>query len=349
MSRSAAPRGSDTALAATGPDEETTLLPVAADLAESVAGWQGWLATERRASPHTLAAYQRDLRSFLFFLSQHLGGPPDLATLAGIGAAELRAWLAERLGRGLAQASSARALAVVRGFFRYLARQGVVTNPATLRVRSARRPPWTPRALDEAGARQLLDAAAGAADRADWVARRDVALLSVLYGCGLRLGEALALNRNALDGDGPLRIVGKGRKERQVPVLPVIRRAIAAYVSACPFAGDAEEPLFVGVRGKRLDPGVAQRRMRELRAQLGLGDSVTPHAMRHSFATHLLARSGDLRGIQELLGHAQLSTTQRYTRIDPGRLVAVHQASHPRDRTKRPDSPNTAPSARPER
>lgn len=347
MSRAAAAPGDGSGAA--GADEGSgPPLPVAPDLAAAIAGWRDWLATERRASPHTLAAYQRDLRGFLFFLAGHLGGPPDLAALAGLGAAELRAWLAARLARGLAQSSSARALAVVRGFFRFLARRGLADNPAPLRVRAARRPPWTPKALAEGDARELLDVAADGDGTAPWIARRDVALLTLLYGCGLRLGEALALDRSALAGATTLRVLGKGRKERQVPVLPVVKEAVAAYLAACPFAGGADAPLFVGARGKRLDPGVAQRRVRALRAGLGLADSVTPHALRHSFATHLLARSGDLRAIQELLGHAQLSTTQRYTRVDPGRLVAVHRASHPRDRARSPAGGGaTAPTPRP--
>jgi len=304
---------------------------VAADLGPPLDAWVAWLASERRCSPHTLDAYRRDVADFLSFLAQHLGGPADRAALTNLRAADFRAWLAARAGRGLKPSSTARALSTIRGLFRFLDRRGVVHNHALLSVRGPRLPQGVPKPLgvDEAG--DAIDTAPVLSDD-DWVGHRDVAVLTLLYGCGLRLGEALGLDgRDAPDGD-TLTVTGKGNKQRTVPVLPVVRDAVAAYRAACPHRLTPDGPLFVGARGGRLHPRIVQGRMQDLRALLGLPAHATPHALRHSFATHLLAGGGDLRAIQELLGHASLSTTQRYTAVDTARLVEVYDGAHPRAR-----------------
>jgi integrase/recombinase XerC len=301
-----------------------------AGLQAAVAGWRAWLAEERRASPHTLDGYGRDLAAFLGFLADHLGKQPGLDDLGALRPADIRAFLARRDHDGLARPSQARAVSSLKSFFRHLDRQAILHNPALAAVRSPRLPRSVPKPL---AADEALDtlAAAGEAQSTPWLAARDTALFTLLYGCGLRLGEALALNRAQAPKGEAMVITGKGRKQRLVPVLPVVAKAVAAYLAQCPpAAGDA--PLFVGARGARLNPGVVQRQMRRLRALLGLPDTATPHALRHSFATHLLAGGGDLRTIQELLGHASLSTTQRYTAVEAAALAAVYDKAHPRAR-----------------
>jgi integrase/recombinase XerC len=300
-----------------------------ADLARAVDQWRDWLAAERRASAHTLDAYGRDLAAFLAFLVDHLGAEPDLAALAGLGAADFRAFLAHRGADGLGRSSLARTMSTLRGFFKHLDRAGLVHNPALKAVKSPRPPKSVPKPL---AADEALEALSTAAELHDdpWLAARDVALFTLLYGAGLRLGEALALRRRDIPKGETMVITGKGRKQRVVPVLPVVKDAIADYLARSPYPMEADEPLFLGARGGPLNPGVVQRQMRRLRLLLGLPDTATPHALRHSFATHLLAGGGDLRTIQELLGHASLSTTQRYTQVDAARLTAVYQAAHPR-------------------
>ncbi len=300
-------------------------------LAMAVAEWRAWLADEKRASIHTLAAYSRDLGDFLSFLAEHLGGPPSLKDLRNLRPADFRSYLARRAAAGLARASSARALSALRSFFGRLDRQGLVRNAALAAVRSPRAPQPVPKPLSVAEARQALDGAGELAPE-PWVAKRDAALLTLLYGCGLRLGEALNLDRKDAPRAETMVITGKGRKQRMVPVLPIVIEAIGDYLAVCPHRLGPDDPLFVGKRGKRLAAGVVQKRMREIRAVLGLPETATPHALRHSFATHLLASGGDLRTIQELLGHASLSTTQRYTEVDAARLMAVYRSAHPRAR-----------------
>jgi len=311
---------------------------VAGDVAlrRAVARWRAWLWGERRASPHTLDAYDRDVAGFLAFLAEHLGGPPSVGDLATLSAADVRGWLARRGAKGVGRASQARGLSTVRGFFRWLDREGLAHNPAIAQVRGPRPPSAVPRALAEDEAREVLQAAPTLPD-AGWVAARDLALLTLLYGAGLRLGEALGLKRRDAPTGATLVVTGKGRKQRVVPVLPVVAEAVTAYLDACPYRLDGDGPLFVGVRGGPLNPGVVQRQVRTLRDLLGLPDSATPHALRHSFATHLLGRGGDLRTIQELLGHASLSTTQRYTDVDSARLRRLYDHAHPRAR--RGDAP----------
>ncbi|MGO8921090.1 MAG: tyrosine recombinase XerC [Stellaceae bacterium] len=301
----------------------------APDLVEAIARWQRWLGDERRASPHTLAAYGSDLAAFLDFLGEHRGAEPSLAELGALTPADFRAYLAARAGDAAARSSTARGLSVLRGFFRFLDRRGLVRNAALAAVRTPKLPRSVPKALSADDADTALDAAEDA--RAPWIGKRDVAILTLLYGCGLRLGEALGLTRRqAPVAPGPLTVTGKGNKTRQVPVLPQVAEAVAGYLALCPYRLAPEEPLFLGARGGPLHPRLVQKKMQELRAQLGLPEKATPHALRHSFATHLLAGGGDLRAIQELLGHASLTTTQRYTAIDAARLIAVYDKAHPR-------------------
>ena len=302
----------------------------APDLAEAIAAWQSWLGAERRASPHTLAAYGRDLAAFLNFLVSHLALVPGLAALEALEPADFRAALAERSAAGAERSSTARFLSVVRGFFRFLARRGLAQNAALAAVRTPKVKRTLPKALSEDEAAAALEAA-GTLARAPWERQRDVALLTLLYGCGLRLGEALGMRRGEAPlAPGSITITGKGGKARLVPILPAVAAAIRDYVKLCPHRLAAQGPLFVGTRGGPLHPRLVQGRMAALKAQLGLPDGASPHALRHSFATHLLAGGGDLRAIQELLGHASLSTTQRYTAIDARRLAAVYDKAHPR-------------------
>jgi integrase/recombinase XerC len=314
------------------------LAPLAADaftataaLRATILHWQSWLLNERRASLHTVAAYGRDLAAFLAFLAEHRGERPDIGTLEALAPSDLRAWLARRAREGLARSSTARALAVVRSFFRYGARNEVFTSTAIGAVRTPKLPHAVPKPLTASDALEVIDKAAVLSEK-PWIAARDQALFTLLYGCGLRIGEALGLKRHEAPQSEMLRVTGKGRKERVVPVLPAVREAIAAYLAACPYDPGPSGALFLGARGGALDPAIAQAALRKLRVWLGLPDTATPHALRHSFATHLLAAGGDLRAIQELLGHASLSTTQRYTEVETDQLIAVYEKAHPRAR-----------------
>ncbi len=304
---------------------------------EAVAAFLDWMARERRASPLTIEAYRSDLAGFLGFLAVHLGMEPDLEALGRLSQADLRAWLAhaaspkpgstaglQRSRRGLSNASRARHLSAVRSLFRFLTRQHGVSNPAPGLLGTPRAPSPIPRALSpEAALAVTLEATQ--ADEVRWQAR-DTALFTLLYGAGLRIAEALALAPGDVPAAGPLRVLGKGGKQRLVPLLPAVRQALQSWLRLHP-GGDA---LFVGARGGRLAAGVARRTMRLYRQGAGLPEHATPHALRHSFATHLLAGGADLRSIQELLGHASLSTTQRYTSVDETTLMAVWRRSHPR-------------------
>ncbi len=306
----------------------------APDLVDAIQRWQSRLADERRASPHTLAAYGRDLAQFLGFLQEHRGTVPTLAELAALRPGDFRAYLAHRASGDLARSSRARALSVLRGFFRFLDRADLVHNAALAAVRTAKLPKSVPKALSAEDALAVVDGA-GDDDQAPWIRARDVAIASLLYGCGLRLGEALRLTRRqAPVAPGTMTVRGKGGKERQLPVLPEVAQAVAAYVELSPHTLVLDGPLFRGVRGGPLHPRLVQRQMTALRAALLLPESATPHALRHSFATHLLAGGVDLRAIQELLGHASLSTTQRYTAIEAERLLEVHAKAHPRAKSR---------------
>jgi integrase/recombinase XerC len=308
-------------------------LIAAPDAAQAAEDWYRWLVDEKRTAPLTLEAYRRDLSAFLAFVRDHVGAPPGLEALAGLRTADFRAWLASRADPRdpYARTSTARALSAVRGFFRFLDKRGLAHNPAIGSVRTPKLPHAIPKPLTEAEAGDLLDLVATEA-RQPWVAARDLAVLTLLYGCGLRIAEAIGLNRRDTPAAETMVITGKGDKQRLVPVLPVVRQAIDAYLAVCPHPLGPDDPLFVGVRGGRLNARTVQALVQKLRGLLGLPESATPHALRHSFATHLLAGGGDLRAIQELLGHASLSTTQRYTDVNAEQLLKVYDRAHPRAR-----------------
>lgn len=293
--------------------------------------WHVWLADERRSSAHTVDGYVRDVLAFLVFVAEHTGGPASLDTLLRIGPRDFRAWLSRRSKSGLGRASTARAFSAVRGFFRWLERNDHGKNHAIRTVRTPKLPQAVPKPLDVTDATAAVTAV-GELSSEPWVAARDIALMTLLYGCGLRISEALGLTRREAPTADSLRVTGKGNKQRAVPVLPVVREAIDSYVAKCPWPMEPDGPLFLGTRGGPLSPRVVQRQMQRLRGWLGLAETATPHALRHSFATHLLAGGGDLRSIQELLGHASLSTTQRYTAVEPEKLLREYRATHPRAR-----------------
>jgi integrase/recombinase XerC len=299
------------------------------DLRVAIGLWADWLTGERRASAHTVAAYGRDLVFFLDFLTEHLGQPPSLAALKDLRPRAYRAYLTRRMEAGLKRSSLARALSVLRGFARFLQRRGFGSTSALASLRPPKMPPWVPHPLTIEEAAHVL-AAVGETARTDWKGKRDTAILTLLYGCGLRASEALGLTRAEAPLGETLVVTGKGSKQRLVPVLPVVRRAVADYLAACPFALPAAGPLFVGPGGRPVSVRLVQRRMAALRQSLDLPETATPHALRHSFATHILDRGGDLRTIQELLGHVSLSATQRYTAVETGRLATMYEAAHPR-------------------
>jgi len=302
--------------------------PAAAALGEAVALWGAWLTDERRASPHTVDAYARDVAAFLAFMARHLGGAPGPADMARLAPADLRAWLARRAVEARARTSTARALSAVKSFFRRAERAGLFANPAVAAVRAPRLPRALPRPLAVDEAEAAVEAAHGPEA---WIAARDRALFLLLYGAGLRIGEALRLAvRDAAGPPDHLVVLGKGGKQRVVPLLPAVREALAAYAALRPGVAGPGDPLFLGARGGRLDAAVAQARFRAIRRELGLPETATPHALRHSYATHLLGAGADVRTIQELLGHASLSTTQRYTEVDEASLLKAYRAAHPR-------------------
>jgi integrase/recombinase XerC len=295
--------------------------------------WLNHLAHERRLSPKTLEAYGRDLRQFVSFLAEHLGGAPALADIAALKPADLRAFLGRRRRDGVGNRTLMRQLAALRSLARFGERTGKLTAAAFAATRGPRIGKSLPRPLEASAARAVTQADTRAGEARDqWILARDAAVLALLYGCGLRISEALSLTRAQAPvqpGD-TLTVIGKGNKTRMVPVLPVVVSTIAEYLALCPWRLPPEGPLFLGAKGGPLSPRIIQLAVEGLRGALGLPSSATPHSLRHSFATHLLGRGGDLRAIQELLGHASLSTTQIYTRIDSARLMAAYDAAHPR-------------------
>jgi len=303
-------------------------LPVSNELKQVIAAWEEWLRHVKRASEHTVTAYHIDLDHFCRFLSQHLGAEVTLGDLRKLEPRDIRSWLAARSGH-FESASTARALSTVKSFFRWLEKQGTIENAAIFHIRSPKIKKSLPRALAEGQAAQAMQAVATQHDE-EWVNKRDLALLVLIYGCGLRISEALSLRYGDIPKGDSLTIIGKGNKQRAVPVLPIIKEAIADYVAVCPYPFSDISPLFLGQRGKALDPAIFQLQLRKARRAIGLPESATPHAFRHSFATHLLSAGGDLRSIQELLGHASLSTTQRYTHVDKERLMKAYENAHPR-------------------
>lgn len=306
----------------------STAFLVDADIEKLIAKWQRDLGAVRRLAANTLDAYQRDLAQFLSFLAVHTGGPVSLATLAEMRAADIRAFMAARRQHELSSRSLARSLSAIKSFFRFLEREGAVSTEAFNVIRSPKQPKSVPKALTVGEAKATLTATGELEDR-PWVAARDIAVLALCYGAGLRISEALGLTRADLEGE-VLRVTGKGNKTRLVPLIAPVREAIEQYLSLSPFKLGPSQPLFRGVKGGVLSPRLIQLRVAQLRGALGLPPSATPHALRHSFATHLLGRGGDLRSIQELLGHASLSTTQVYTAVDTERLLESYRAAHPR-------------------
>jgi integrase/recombinase XerC len=271
------------------------------------------------------------VRQFLGFLAEHLGGAPSLKELAALAPADVRAFLAARRAKGIGSRSLMRTLAGVRGFARFLERNGKGKVGALAAVRAPKIAKTLPRPLSIAAARGVTDPGLSAGDeREPWLAARDAAVLALLYGGGLRISEALGLKRTDFGSRDTVTVTGKGRKERMVPVLPQVAKLIADYVALCPYNLPQDGPLFVGAKGGPLSARVVQLSMARLRGALGLAETATPHALRHSFATHLLARGGDLRSIQELLGHASLATTQIYTEVDAERLIEAYRSAHPR-------------------
>lgn len=300
------------------------------DLLAQAQAWISHLSSERRLAENTLEAYERDLRQFLAFLTGHLGGAPDLAAISELRPADIRGFLAARRGDGAGNRTVARGLAAIRSFLRFLQKRGLVNAAGVNAMRAPRQPKSLPRPMTDNQALALTEFDSQLAEE-PWVAARNAAVMTLLYGCGLRISEALALTPSDLTADRTsLSVTGKGGKTRIVPLLEVARQAVADYRRLCPWTLEAHAPLFRGVRGGALQPAIIQKEMRKMRSALGLPDSATPHALRHSFATHLLAGGGDLRSIQELLGHASLSTTQIYTGVDTARLLDAYAKAHPR-------------------
>ncbi len=305
---------------------------IAEEMQGEIEIWLRHLGSERRLSPLTLEAYARDVRQFLAFLAEHWGGAPTVSALNDMKPADIRAFMARRRSETVESRTLMRQLAALRSLFRWLERAGKATSSPFSAVRSPRLRKGLPKPLPPVAARSVTDSGLRAGEeRPQWVLMRDAAVLALLYGSGLRIAEALSLRRqDAPQGRDSLTITGKGGKTRGVPLLPQVSRLIEDYIAACPYDLAPEGPLFVGQKGGPLSPRIIQLAMASMRGALGLPSSATPHALRHSFATHLLARGGDLRTIQELLGHASLSTTQVYTAVDMNRLMASYRAAHPR-------------------
>lgn len=305
-----------------------TRFAITDSLSAQLNAWLRTLSATRRLAPKTIEAYQRDLQQFFAFLAAHTGGPIDLETLATLRPADIRAFMAARRNREVGSRSIARALSAIKSFARFLETEGIASIDALNMVRAPKLPKTLPKALTAREAKNAI-AATNELEDEPWVAARDIAVLSLCYGAGLRIAEALAITRPDLDATS-LRVVGKGGKTRLVPLIAPVQQAIQTYLDQSPFTLNANDPIFRGVKGGVLSPRIIQLRAAQLRSALGLPPSATPHALRHSFATHLLGAGGDLRTIQELLGHASLSTTQIYTKIDTTQLLDAYRAAHPR-------------------
>ena len=291
-----------------------------------------WLISQKAlkgASANTLTAYAADVRDFLVFLTHHQGGPQGLAPLTQVGISEMRSWMARLRAEEVGARSVARKLSAVKSFYRWLGERQGFEPTAVLSARAPKFEKKLPRPLSVDAARDLLDTV-GTQSETPWVSARDIAVMTLLYGCGLRISEALGMTPAHLPIGEVLRIVGKGGKERIVPVIGPARDAVEAYLRLCPFDLSQNAPIFRGVRGGTLSPRIVQQLMARVRLQLGLPATATPHALRHSFATHLLAAGGDLRAIQELLGHSSLSTTQAYTSVDTVHLMDAYNKAHPK-------------------
>jgi integrase/recombinase XerC len=316
------------------PTNEQQLTFASADVAAELVRWLAYLGAERRMSPKTVEAYARDARQFLAFLCEHLGQRASLATLVRLKPLDVRAFMAARRRDGIASRSLMRMLAGVRSFARFLERNGKGKVGALSAVRAPKLPRTLPKPLSIPAARRMTETDLRAGEeREPWILARDAAVLALLYGSGLRISEALGLERKDIPDPGrgdSITVTGKGNKMRMVPVLAQVTTLAAEYIALCPYDLPPDGPLFVGAKGGPLSPRIVQLAMARMRGALGLPESATPHALRHSFATHLLGRGGDLRAIQELLGHASLSTTQIYTAVDTERLLEVYRNTHPR-------------------
>ena len=315
------------------------MFPAAPDLDALAQTWLQRFAHERQCSAHTLEAYARDVRQALELLSARNDGPLTIADFTALAPADLRAFLARRREKKVEQRSLQRAMSALRSLARAIEREGHGRTPALGALRMPKTKRSLPKPLTIADARRVADPDLRAGEPRDpWILARDAAALALLYGAGLRIAEALSLTRGqAPVGDiDEISVIGKGRKTRTAPIIPAVRRAVESYLALCPYKLAPDGPLFIGAKGGPLSPRVLQYAMRSLRGALGLADSATPHALRHSFATHLLARGGDLRTIQELLGHASLSTTQIYTAVDGARLLSAYRDAHPRARMRSP-------------
>ncbi len=310
---------------------DSLLVCAQADVNQAVSHWLDHLGSERRLADKTLIAYERDTLQFLRFLTGHLGEPPCIHDLKNLRPADFRGFLASRRRTGVQSRSLSRILSGVRSFLRFLEERGEINATASGAVKPPRQPRTLPKPVSPDKAAALIDVEQ-ALDEEPWIAARNAAVLTLLYGCGLRLSEALSLTGQTAPRSGAktMRIRGKGGKERIVPLLPVVIEAIERYLQLCPYTPAPDGHLFFGARGGPLNPRLVQLAVARLRGALNLPESATPHALRHSFATHLLANGGDLRTIQELLGHASLSTTQIYTQVDGDRLLAIYDGAHPR-------------------
>ncbi|MGL4438223.1 MAG: tyrosine recombinase XerC [Bosea sp. (in: a-proteobacteria)] len=308
-------------------------MPLSPPVAAAVSKWLASLEHERRLSPHTLEAYQRDVMQFLGFLHGHLGEAATFVGLSGLKPLDVRAFLAARRRDGVESRTLMRQLASLRSFARHLERHGLAKASAIVNVRGPKVPKTLPRPIAAPQARALTNVATRAGEeRAPWIIARDAAVIALLYGCGLRISEALTLQRRdaPINGKDSVIVLGKGGKRRETPVIAPVSSAISDYLAQCPWTLPGEGPLFVGAKGGRLSPRIIQLSVERMRGALGLSSSATPHALRHSFATHLLGRGGDLRAIQDLLGHASLATTQIYTKVDSARLLSAYRNAHPR-------------------
>jgi integrase/recombinase XerC len=296
-------------------------------IGQTVKEWFSYLKNEKQYSQHTLRAYESDLLAFFAFQSQHFGEDITVSVLEKIAVRDFRAWLAHRQRSEKSHKSTARAMSTVRSFYSYLEKQEILKNHAVFNLNSPKVKKSLPRALSSTDA---VDASIAIGEMSDenWVSKRDIALLTLIYGCGLRISEALSLSDKDLPITDVLKILGKGNKEREVPVLPIVKQKIDDYLNSCPF--EIKENLFLGLRGGKLAPEVFRRQLQNLRRYLGLPESATPHAFRHSFATHLLEKGVGLREIQELLGHSSLASTQVYTKVDARNLMAVYEKSYPK-------------------
>ena len=309
---------------------EPFLVFAAKDVLAERRNWLESLQSERRLSGKTLDAYERDLRQFLQFMTGYLGNPPNIRDIADLRPMDLRGFLAERRREGAGARTLGRGLAGIRSFIRFLERKGLASSAGLAATSSPKQPKTLPRPISVSKAIQLTDPAEQLREE-PWIAARDVAVITLLYGCGLRIGEALAVTPRALrENPHALPVTGKGGKTRMTPVLPVVREAVETYQKLCPFHLEPGEVMFRGSKGGPLRAEIIQRQIRKLRSALNLPETTTPHALRHSFATHLLGNGGDLRTIQELLGHASLSTTQIYTGVDTERLLDIYNNAHPR-------------------